>query len=541
MTLARYSDTLRDQNGRPIEGALVSVLDQANNLAALQNDDASTLQNPFETDETGAIILNAEAGYYTFEYRFGGEIRRRDSMVAVGVPVVDPALATLGGPTGAAFIGSLGPSNVQTDLNARVKSADLANPTLGAKLAAWKAGYAATIGQTVDRRLRDVPTSLFAWASETTIGVGQDCTSIVQTAVNDIAARGGGTLLLSDYANGAPLDIALNNVQIPQAVAIMTPTSGTHFRLNIDLRPGTTIRTAGAKAFNVVGKGAVLSGFTIIGSGGTSADDAITFDPNAWFCAIRDVAFDQIGRSIIKTPAVCRSLIIDNIFAANTMKQNVHAGDVGVIEMGGTDHVILPSEWGASMFAMANPSPRVWGLLMLAGADNITVAPGSIVEFCEAGIRSRGYGSNIMGVRSDFMLHHGFAGQGTFTGCHAEQCGVSGDGSAFKSLGENGMHLIGCKNNGPVDYAFDFLGSDYSDLYSRGSATACHSNGHTVSKYRRSTTLPTPILEAIAAGTTAQRPTETWAGLEYDDVTLGRRIIRNGANSAWVGVVTEAV
>jgi hypothetical protein len=138
---ARYSATLRDQNEVPIPGALVTVTDYTGAAATLTNDDSSALANPFYTDALGGIVFNTAAGFYTFEYRYGGRLILRDRSVAVGVPVPDPALNTLGLSTGAAFVGSSGPSNVQADLNARPTFTQLLAST-GASLISFAHAFA---------------------------------------------------------------------------------------------------------------------------------------------------------------------------------------------------------------------------------------------------------------------------------------------------------------------------------------------------------------------------------------------------------------
>lgn len=104
--MARYSDTLRDQNSRVIAGALVAVRDYAGNSATLTNDDGSPLENPFSSGADGSVVFNTDDGFYDLEYRYGGRLILTDRRVPVGSPEVDPALDALSLSTGASFVGA---------------------------------------------------------------------------------------------------------------------------------------------------------------------------------------------------------------------------------------------------------------------------------------------------------------------------------------------------------------------------------------------------------------------------------------------------
>lgn len=71
--MARYSTTLRDQNGAPIDGALVSVTNALTNIQAVLEDDyGQPLDNPFVTGEYGEVVFNTAAGSYKIAYNYGG-------------------------------------------------------------------------------------------------------------------------------------------------------------------------------------------------------------------------------------------------------------------------------------------------------------------------------------------------------------------------------------------------------------------------------------------------------------------------------------
>lgn len=83
--MARYSDTLDDQYGRPIGGALVYVTDSASGaLASLTDDSAVAISNPIITPATGAVSFNVSPGIYDFAYWFGARMIREDFGVSIG-------------------------------------------------------------------------------------------------------------------------------------------------------------------------------------------------------------------------------------------------------------------------------------------------------------------------------------------------------------------------------------------------------------------------------------------------------------------------
>ncbi len=151
--MARYSDTLRDRNSRPIAGALVSVLNYDGTAATITNDDASPLANPFSSGADGSVEFNADDGFYTLEYRYGGRLVQTDNRVPVGAPEVDPALNALSLPTGASFVGAAGPTTVQAALSARPTSAALAAPS-GSSLIGFRQSGAGAADTDVEEMLR---------------------------------------------------------------------------------------------------------------------------------------------------------------------------------------------------------------------------------------------------------------------------------------------------------------------------------------------------------------------------------------------------
>lgn len=83
--MARYSDTLRDQNGAVIAGALVAVLNRDGATASLTDDDGLPLANPLTTDQYGGFYFNAPDTFYELSYYYGGRLILRDRNVLVGL------------------------------------------------------------------------------------------------------------------------------------------------------------------------------------------------------------------------------------------------------------------------------------------------------------------------------------------------------------------------------------------------------------------------------------------------------------------------
>jgi len=86
--MARYTDTLRDQNGAPIAGALTSVLAPDGSTAVLTNNDGSPLTNPFSTDAYGIYNYNVAAdGFYTNTFDLGGRTILKEVVIVGRTPV----------------------------------------------------------------------------------------------------------------------------------------------------------------------------------------------------------------------------------------------------------------------------------------------------------------------------------------------------------------------------------------------------------------------------------------------------------------------
>lgn len=93
--MARYTDTVQDDYGRPVEGAEVYVtLTNGGAAPAMTNDAGATITNPLLTDSFGAFSFNTPDTYVDLDIRFGGRKRNKAGNMPVGRPdlrdVVDP-------------------------------------------------------------------------------------------------------------------------------------------------------------------------------------------------------------------------------------------------------------------------------------------------------------------------------------------------------------------------------------------------------------------------------------------------------------------
>lgn len=126
--MARYSDNIYDEYRRPVPNAQIYVYNQqTGELAVLEDDDGSPLANPVRTNHDGFFYFNTADGVYVLRVVYKGVPRFRDKAVQVGdgIPLPDSVLLALEAPSGAALVGSAGPSNVQADINARPTGDDI--------------------------------------------------------------------------------------------------------------------------------------------------------------------------------------------------------------------------------------------------------------------------------------------------------------------------------------------------------------------------------------------------------------------------------
>lgn len=68
-------DTVIDQHGRPVVGALVTVRDDQGALVELRDGAGALLANPLTTDSLGAYAATVPAGSYVLTYRKGDAVR----------------------------------------------------------------------------------------------------------------------------------------------------------------------------------------------------------------------------------------------------------------------------------------------------------------------------------------------------------------------------------------------------------------------------------------------------------------------------------
>lgn len=83
--MARYSDTLVNQFGAPLGGALVLVASaNTGNLATLTADGGAALDNPLKTAADGTYYFNTADGPYNLTFLYGGRTIGEKLNVFVG-------------------------------------------------------------------------------------------------------------------------------------------------------------------------------------------------------------------------------------------------------------------------------------------------------------------------------------------------------------------------------------------------------------------------------------------------------------------------
>lgn len=175
--MARYSDIIRDENGAPIEGVLVSIIAPNGTLAAITNDSGVPLDNPITTGALGVLTFNAADAVYTFEYRYGGRLVRQDSVI-IGIPPI--------------FKGDPGGSNATY-----ASFSDISTKTVpvGTNLV-WIAGRSATGDAGAGMAMVYDPAVDAAWVSNAPNGSARDASgrgfrAVVPTALTDMLPDAG--------------------------------------------------------------------------------------------------------------------------------------------------------------------------------------------------------------------------------------------------------------------------------------------------------------------------------------------------------------
>lgn len=100
--MARYTDTVRDQNKAPIAGAKVYVTLQDGSTPVLTTDGGQVITQPIISDEYGDYHFNANDNFYDLDFWYGSRLVQRNE----GVPVGNPYAQFVGppGPAGPTFL-----------------------------------------------------------------------------------------------------------------------------------------------------------------------------------------------------------------------------------------------------------------------------------------------------------------------------------------------------------------------------------------------------------------------------------------------------
>lgn len=250
--MARYSDTLRDQNGRGIGGALVSVVHSSSGQGAtLTYDDGSSEKNPFLTNEDGTFYFNAVDDFYDLTFRYGGRVVAEEFGITVG---------TVSLPIGL-IADSLGTStNVAPSQNAVTSGF---GATSGASLVGFQQNSINAAGRTLLDKNREIEVSVTDFGA-----VLDGATNALLPLSNAMAflAPSGGVVVIPDSA----LPLALSGVlQVPDGVAIRGKSHNGRNSIGATVKclsSTTQIRFGGQGSANAHFSG-VIGDFNIDGNG----------------------------------------------------------------------------------------------------------------------------------------------------------------------------------------------------------------------------------------------------------------------------------
>lgn len=189
--MARYSDTVRDQNNAPVEGALIYVTLQSGGTPVLTTDDDQVITQPLVSDEYGGYYFNAPDDFYDISFYYRSRLVQENQ----GVPVGDPY---------AQFVGPPGPAGPTYLTLAEFKAAPISNQKQALKDPSitfgdffWTPGN--FTGQADDENIIKADStalSVGAW-------VRQNADQVVDTARSSELAASSGSSLIGFQQSGA--------------------------------------------------------------------------------------------------------------------------------------------------------------------------------------------------------------------------------------------------------------------------------------------------------------------------------------------------
>ncbi len=149
-----YETTVTDTANVPVAGAQGYIY-VGGVLASLTDDLGAPLANPIVSDALGYAKATVPSAPFTVKWRWLGKERLIETYLEGGIDSV--LRADLAADTGAALVGTATGGTVQSDLNARVTTADLASTATGkgAALVKWKQSGTGAVDRTVLEKLRE--------------------------------------------------------------------------------------------------------------------------------------------------------------------------------------------------------------------------------------------------------------------------------------------------------------------------------------------------------------------------------------------------
>jgi hypothetical protein len=289
MAFYSYEDVLRDQFGRPVPGAYVSVINNSGGTAELFDEAGQPMTNPFKTDALGEYYFAVElAGRYIVEFRYGGRIVATNSIMLgdkAGVIEYDPNIDYEPGTVGFALDGkaqaaALGVSGTAENLGTFTGTIIPDNQTAKQAL------------QALETATEDRPTSVVLASIDADNGaalVGLDVTKVYpEDSIGRYFTR---ELMLTAGPYNAPTD---GTSDATAAIALWRGDAGNGTTL---LAPGGDFRFSSPQDFgavdNICVKGSSVRNTRFLYSGADTTVDMFTFGD-----AVTDTHFDLSDFSV---------------------------------------------------------------------------------------------------------------------------------------------------------------------------------------------------------------------------------------------------
>lgn len=318
-------------------------------------------------------------------------------------------------------------------------------------------------------------------------GAAADDSTKIQAAIDYVYALGGGVVRF-------PCGVYKGNVILKTGVFLLgadnalngSPTNNTvKF---IAAATGAVIDTPAGAQYNCG-----VAGMTIYGLGAGTAAIGIKLR-NVTRGIFRYLTFDNFADQGL----LCLAGVANQFYwciAQNCLLNRTRAGDDGVFNVSGTDHLFTDCELTASVTTNKTAGGQCHGWY-IGGSNHFLV--NCIGEISDSGFCIASGYSRFTNCRADLNMMHGFyiLGEGYFNNClalsNSQDTTNTYSGFYVAANTAQGNHFVNCRANrlsgGSHKYGFEDY-AIYDALGSRSSYVSCHSDNHVTAAYLTSTTL----------------------------------------------------